>query len=45
MQELEAAGLVLAQSWDQEAADSEISVGKDSETKDPSVQDDWAMPF
>src|SRR5215470_17003220 len=30
MQELEDAGLVPAQSWVQEAADSEISVGKDS---------------
>lgn len=45
LQELEDAGLVLAQNWDQEAAESEISVGKDSERKDPSVQDDWAMPF
>ena len=43
IQELEDAGLVLAQSWDQEAADSEISIGKDSETKDLPVQDD--LPF
>ena len=33
LQELEDAGLVPAQSWVQEAADSEISVGKDSERK------------
>jgi hypothetical protein len=33
IQELQDAGLVLAQSGDQEAADSGISVGKDSETK------------
>ena len=45
LQELEDAGLVPAQSWLQDAADSEIPVGKDSERKDPSVQDDWEIPF
>ena len=45
LQELEDAGLVPAQRWVQEAADSEISFGKDSETKDLSVQDDWPIPF
>src|SRR5215472_6633522 len=35
LQELEDAGLVPAKSWVQEAADSEISVGKDSERRDP----------
>jgi hypothetical protein len=45
IQELEDAGLVPAQSWVQEAADSEISVEKHSERNDPSVEDDWAIPF
>jgi hypothetical protein len=45
IQELEDAGLVPAQRWVQEDADSEISVEKDSERKDASVQDDWAIPF
>jgi len=41
IQELEDAGLVPAQSWVQEAAGSEISVGKGSERKDPSSRDDY----
>ena len=45
LQELEDAGLVPGHSWVQEAADSEISIGKDSERKDPWVEDDWAIPF
>jgi hypothetical protein len=54
LQELHDAGLVLAHSWDSESVElpaqanseeTEISVGKDSETTDPFVQDDWAIPF
>jgi len=54
VQELEDAGLVLAHSWDSETGElpaqanseeTEISVGKDSESKDLSVEDDWAIPF
>jgi hypothetical protein len=54
LQELQDAGLVLAHSWDSETAElpaqanseeTEISVGKDAETPDPSVQDDWVIPF
>ena len=54
LQELEDTGLVLAHSWDSETAElptqanseeTEISAGKDSKTTDPSVQDDWAIPF
>ncbi len=54
LQQLEDTGLVLAHSWDSETGEfpgqanlegTEISVGKDSETTDLSVQDDWAIPF
>ena len=51
LQELEDAGLILAQSWESGTAEqanseeTEISVGKDSETTDLSVQDDWSIPF
>jgi hypothetical protein len=54
LQELEDTGLVLAHSGDSETAElpaqanseeTEMSVGKDSETTDPSVQDGWAIPF
>ena len=45
IQELEDAGLVPAQSWVQEAAESEILVKEGLERKDASVPDDWAIPF
>jgi hypothetical protein len=54
LQELQDTGLVLAHSWDSETAElparanaegTEISVGKDWETTDPSVEDDGAIPF
>ena len=54
LQELQDTGLVLGHIWDSETAElpdqanseeTEISFGKDSETTDPSVQDDWAIPF
>jgi hypothetical protein len=51
LQELQDAGLVLAQNWNSETAEhtnsetAEISVGKNSETTSLSVQDDWAIPF
>ncbi len=54
LQELEDAGLVLAHIWDSETArlqaqaiseETKISVGKDSETTDLCVEDDWTIPF
>jgi len=54
LQELQDTGLVLGHIWDSETAElpdqanseeKEISVGKDSEATDQSVQDDWAIPF
>lgn len=51
LQELEDAGLILAQSWESETAEqanseeTEISVGEDPGTTDLSVQDDWSIPF
>jgi hypothetical protein len=54
LQELQDAGLALAHSWDSQTAElpaqansgeTEISVAKDSEATDPSIRDDWAIPF
>jgi hypothetical protein len=55
LQELEDTGLVLCHSWYYwETAElhgqanweaTEISLGEDSETTDPPVQDDWTIPF
>ena len=54
LQELEDTGLVPARTWDWQTAEllaqanseeAEISVGKDSEITDLSIQDDWTIPF